>query len=456
AWTPARPGRGTATMTGSRTEPRSDRSPRRAPGELRRELLDSLVSVAGMVGRPVKELDGSLVGRLDDVVVPGGEEHPPVLGYIVGIAHRRVWLHAGDVAGLERGELILQRARFDLVDVVRRAGEIQLYHDVVDHQLVDLNGVRVVRASDLYLGHVAGRWELVGVDTSWRTYVRRALPGAMSWRPTPSRVLDWAGVHSLAVSEEKGVRLDRPNSQLRLLSAADVADLLADLGRTERQRLLGGLETPTAATVLKLLTDRAAASLLGDAPVERAARLVREMEPDEAVDALRRMHGDERERLLVALGPEDAADLRWLLGYEEDTAAGMMTPALVTVPASGCVGDAVAALNAARTTPARGDVVILVDADGALVDDLTAAELLGEPATRPLRELAGAPWPVTVHPGDPLHEVVRALRHTPGASVVVVDAAGVPIGRVHADDLVDALATEERRWVWHRVTGGPA
>jgi len=424
--------------------------------EIRRELIASLISVAGMVGRPVRQRDGSLIGKLYDFVVPAGPEHPLVSGYVVEIARRRVWLHAADVAGLEHGQLFLQKAKFDFADVVRRPGEIQLFHDVVDHQLVDLHGVQVVRASDLYLGNVGDGWRLVGVDTSWTTFLRRSLPGSRAWRPTPTRVLDWHGIHSLAVSEEKGVQLDAPNSQLKLLAAADIADLLSDLGRSERQELLDDLETEDAADALELMSDEDAASLLGDAPVERAAELLSEMEPDEAVDALREMGADDREELLQALGADDETDLRSLLSYDEDTAAGMMTSAMVIVPASGVVADAVEALRAVRGTPDQAEMVILVDPGGVLVDDVTALELLGEDPGRPLMELAGQPWPVTVQPDAPLGDVVDAMRDNMGASVVVVDADNVPLGHIHADDLVDALGDAERRWPWQRMAGGTA
>ena len=424
--------------------------------EIRRELVASLVSVAGMVGRPVRQLDGSLIGRLYDFVVLAGPGHPPVVGYVVEIAKRRVWLHASDVAGLERGQLILQKAKFDFADVQRRFGEIQLFHDVVDHQLVDLHGVQVVRASDLYLGNVGDGWRLVGVDTSWSTFLRRALPGPRGWLPSPKRVLDWDGIHSLEVSEEKGVQLDAPNSHLKLLSPADIAELLSDLGRSERQELLDDLDPEDAADALELMSDEDAASLLGDASVERAAELLSEMEPDEAVDALREMDADDREELLSALGADDETDLRSLLSYDEDTAAGMMTSAMVVIPASGVVSDAVAALRAARGTPDEAEMAILVDADGVLVDDITALELLGEEGTRPLVELTGAPWPVTVQPDAPLRDVVDAMRDNMGASVVVVDADGRPLGRILADDLVDALGDDERRWPWQRLAGGAA
>lgn len=427
---------------------------RRRSVEIRRELMASLVSVAGMVGRPVKQLDGSVIGRLHDFVVLAGPGRPPVVGYVVEIARRRVWLHAEDVAGLERGQLILQKARFDFADLQRRHGEIQLFHDVVDHQLVDIHGVQVVRASDLYLGNVGDGWRLVGVDISWTTFLRRALPGSRGWRPTPTLVLDWNGVHSLAVSEEKGVQLDAPNSQLKLLAPADLADLLSDLGRSERQELLEDLDPTDAADALELMDDEDVASVLGDAPVELAAELLSEMEPDEAVDALREMDVDDREEVLHAMEADDESDLRGLLAYQVNTAAGMMTSAMVVTPVSSLVADAVDALRAARGTPDQADVVIVVDGAGVVVDDISALELLGEDPSRPLADLVGAPWPVTVAADAPLADVVTSMRENQRASVLVVDAEGRPIGRILADDVVDALADAERRWPWQRPIGG--
>ena len=104
---------------------------------VRRELGAALVSVAGLVGRPVRGGDGELVGRLADVVVRSEAGYPPVAGFVVRIGPRRAWVHPQDVAGVEQGQLRLLSSRFDLQDVVRRPGEIQLVADVIDHQMVD-------------------------------------------------------------------------------------------------------------------------------------------------------------------------------------------------------------------------------------------------------------------------------------------------------------------------------
>ncbi len=422
----------------------------------RREVSGLLVSVAGLVDRPVRGQDGAPVGRLDDVVVLAGDPHPPVVGFTVRIAGRRVWLHARDVAGVEQGQLRLQAAKFDLQDVRRRPLEIWLYHDVVDHQLVDLHGVQVVRASDLYLSDVGDGWRLVGVDTSWTTFLRRALPGSRGRHPSPSVVLDWAGIHSLAVSEEKGIQLDVPNEQLKLLAPADLADLLGDLGRTERQELLDDLDTEDAADALELMSAEDSASVLGDVEVERAAELLATMEPDEAVEALRELPTDDREALLEALAEEDEGELRSLLGFDEDTAGGMMTSAMLVAPSDATVADAVRLLLEARGDAGQSDVVLLVDGAGGLVDDVSALELLGEEPARPLAELVGPPWPTTVPADASLDDVVEAVQDNNGASVVVVGEDNRPLGRILADDLIDALGEMERRWPWQRIKGGNA
>lgn len=415
----------------------------------------SLISVAGLVGRPVRSRNGSLVGHLEDVVVRSGGLHPAAVGIVVRIGQRHSWLHAQDIAGLDQGELVLTRVRFDLQDVVRRPGEIQLVGDLLDHQLVDVRDVRVVRASDLYLALVEGVWRLVGVDVSWLTFVRRALPGSRWRNPSPKRVLDWAEIHSLEVSDEGPVRLQAPSRSLATLTASDLAGLVAQLGRSERHKLLGGLSVDDAADVLEVLPDADVSALLSEAVPGRAADLLGSMEPDEAVDALRELDSDDRERLLREMG-RDAVELRTLLGFDEDTAGGMMTSDLVLVDSRASIGDVVGALTSARSDGTSDDLVVLVDESGALVDDVSAAELIGQARDRPVSELVGPPFPVTVAADDDLAAVVTAFRDNRGSSVLVIDRKRVPLGRILADDVIDALARGvERRWPWQGGQVGP-
>jgi CBS domain-containing protein len=425
------------------------RGNRHAP--LLQALSDALVSVAGLVGRPVRAQDGTPVGLITDVVVRADAVHPRLAGFHVRIGRRSCWLHAEDVAGIDQGQIALAQSRFDMVDVQRRPGEIMLVADVIDHQLVDVAGVRVVRASDLYLAKTSGDWCLVGVDVSWRSFLRRALLGSASRTPTPGQVLDWAGVHSLAVSEGS-FRLNRTQEGLRLLNPGELAELLDDLGRSERRELLQHLDLESAADTLEVLDDEDAAALLRDGTPERAAAILSHMELDEAVDALRDLGSEERERILVAMEPASLGRLRALLSYNEKTAAGIMTSDLITVRADATVGAAVAELTAARERPDQVAIVVVVDGGRALAE-ISAAELLGVPLERPVRELIASTL-VTIPAEASMGEVIEAIADHRGAGLLVVDDAGMPIGRILADDVVDVLAREhERRWPWQSEIG---
>jgi CBS domain-containing protein/sporulation protein YlmC with PRC-barrel domain len=418
---------------------------------LAQALSEALVSIAGLVGRPVRAQDGTVVGRITDVVVRAEGVHPRVAGFHVRIGRRSCWLHAEDVAGVEQGQIELAQSRFDLVDVQRRPGEIMLVADVIDHQLVDVAGLRVVRASDLYLAKVSGEWQLVGVDVSWGSFLRRALPGSASRTPTPGQVLDWAGVHSLAVSEGS-FRLNRTQEGLRLLNPGELAELLDDLGRSERLELLAHLDLESAADTLEVLDDEDAVALLRDGTPERAAAILSHMELDEAVDALRDLEPDERERILASMEPASLGRLRSLLTYDENTAAGIMTSDLITVGVNATVDAAVTELKAARDRPDQVAIVVVVD-EGRAVAELSAAQLLGVPLDQPLSQLVTSAL-ITIAAQASMGEVIEAIADHRGSGLLVVDDAGMPIGRILADDVVDVLAREhERRWPWQSEIG---
>lgn len=429
--------------------------PARSPA-VRRGLGESLVSVAGLVRCPVRAQDGGQVGTLADVVVRSEPGYPRVAGFVVQIGARRAWVHVEDVAGVEQGQLRLLSSRFDLKDVERRPGEIQLVGDVIDHQMVDVHGVRVVRASDLYLALAVDHWCLVGVDVSWRSFLRRALPGRSGRRASPGQVLDWADVRPFGMAEVTGgpVPLAGPLSQLKRLRPGELADLLEDLGRVERRELLDTLDPAAAADALEEMNASDLRGVLRDAPVVRAAQLLTSMERDEAAEALRDLPRDEREEMLDAMPAEHSAPLRALLAFDDDTAGGVMTSELVLVGEQVSVADAVTAIRAAAGRPDQPSSVAVVDVEGRLIDDISVVELLGIPTDHPIAELVGPPWPVTVAPGATLSEVVGTMTANRGASILVVDDQDRPIGRILADDVIDALVRDEdRAWPWQRRIG---
>ena len=154
-----------------------------------RAVRDAIVSLAGIVGSPVRNQAGAEIGRLGDVVCrwSGEETYPPVTGLVVKVGRRLAFVGAAAIDTIQHNGIVLKSARLDLVDFAPRPGEVTLFDQVLDHQLVDVDGVQVIRAADLYLAPVYGRYSLVGVDISAQSLLRRLGPvpaGATTRRPT--------------------------------------------------------------------------------------------------------------------------------------------------------------------------------------------------------------------------------------------------------------------------------
>ena len=450
------------------------RDPERVPHQRRRRtrrilasegVFDSIVSLAGLLGRPVRNQTGQEIGRLEDVVArwADGQVYPPVSGLVIRVGRRLAFVPASAIDRIGHAEVMLRSARLDLRDVQRRAGEVLLAKDVLDHQLVDVEGVQVIRAADLYLAEVIGRIRLVGADVSNATLLRRLGPRRWRPRPTPDRVIDWAAIQPFAESAGRdgtvngttaAVRLKTTNEGLHRLRPGELADLLEDLRRDERRELLAALGPDEAADALEEMQPEDLEQLLRESDPPEAARLLAAMEPDEAADALRDLPLAVRAEVLRYIPSATALALRDLLGYDEDEAGGIMTTALVTAKSGEKVKKVVDRLSGARTHGVDLDAVAVVDDDGRLLDDVAVLDVLlalrADPDTR-MSALLGDEDVVTVSPHASADEVAGQLIEARRHSMVVVDQSGCPIGRILADDVLDALVPTKGRFHFPRL-----
>ncbi|MBV9042935.1 MAG: magnesium transporter [Acidimicrobiia bacterium] len=418
-----------------------------------RSVRDNLISVAGLVGRRVTNQAGDVIGRVQDVVARWeGEQYPPITGLVVRVGRRSSFVRAEEVTQLEAAHIGLRSARVDLIGYHRRADEVALVADVMDHQIVDVDGLRVVRAADLYLTRVRDRVLLVGVDVGFSSLLRRLGPARFRTRPTPERVIDWATIQPFA-GGEGAVPLRRPNQELHRLRPAELADLLEHLGRNERQELIETLEPEVAADALEEMQPEELEALLREARVDQAAELVSRMEPDEAADALRDLDDETRAALLAHMDPERAHALETMARYPERTAAGIMTTQLVCCRPDDTVEAVRDQLRDAIDHAADIDNVCVLDGDDRLLDDVSLFELIvAEPGER-METLVGPPWPVTVDPGATLDDVTERLVANRRSSLIVADGEGRPLGRILADDVVDALLPDRGRLRFPRILG---
>ena len=417
-----------------------------------RHVRAELVSLAGLIGKPVINQAGEQIGKVADVVARWDSEqrYPPVTGLIVRVGRRRAWLPIEAVEDVGRDRVRLRSARLDLRDVTRRHGEVELARDVVDHQLVDTDGARVIRASDLYLARVAGVVQLVGVDVGFNSILRRLGPARFRSRPTPEKVIDWASITSFGSQRGPGGKLQASEGGLQRLRPGELADLLEDLGRTERRDLLAQLTPAQAADALEEMQEEELVQLLRESDTAEAAALLARMEPDEAADGLRELEPGEQARLLAAM-PDDARDrVTTLLGYAERSAGGIMTTLLVVASPAETIMQVRDRLRANREHDEDLAGVIVLGDDGRLLDDVTMTELFLADLDGSVDSLIGPPWPVTVTADADLEEIAERLVETRHSSVVVVDEEERPLGRILVDDVLDMLVPDRARFRFPR------
>ena len=415
-----------------------------------RSVRDSLISLAGLVGSPVRNPTGDPIGRVADVVArwDGTEAYPAVTGLVVKIGGRRAFVSMDQVRSVSRAGVEMQSARLDLLEFARREGEVLLATDVLDHQLVDVDGVQVIRSADLYLAWTPGSagqvLRLVGVDVSGQTLLRRL--GPKRWRtvPTPERVIDWATIRPFG-SEVPTVALTASLDEVRRLRPGELADLLEDLGRDARQEPWPASSPRPRRTRSRRWIQKSSAPCFARHLWKTPPPSSRVMEPDEAVDALRDLEEDARDEILEHMDPEQRELLDELLDYEEDRAGGFMTTQLVVASPDEAVRQVRRRLRKDRRHAGDIDGIVVVDSDGLSIGDIPLFEFAIATNDSPVAGLLPEGEAVSVPVDAGITEVAERLVDTRRSSVVVVDGQNRPVGRILADDLVDALMPERGR-----------
>ena len=405
----------------------------------RKSIRESLVSLAGLIGKPVRYQGGKEIGRLVDVVVRHGEDsYPPVSGLIVKVGQSKSFIDGARIAKLTQNEIQLSTAKVDLTEFTRREGESLLDADVLDHQIVDVNGLRVVRSSDLYLAPLDREIRVVGVDISFKAFIRRIFPGALGRGPVPKHVIDWANVASLAHGTGV-VKSNESRAALGQLRPADLADLIEDLAGRERNALIEMLDPELAADALEEMEDEELQGLLRGLSAQRSAELISRMEPDEGAEVLRDLDEDHRESIFMEMDISVAKQLRKLVEFDETLAGGIMTSHMLITHEDDTVASALALLVEHKSRDIS-DGVVVVDAKGTLLDHIQIIELIAAKPAAKLSSLMGPPYPTSVNLNTRLDEVIDEFANNRGSSIIVVDEINKPVGRILADDLVDALA----------------
>ena len=230
-----------------------------------------------VVGGELRDAAGERLGRVDDLIVRlGDEDYPPVTGVVATVAGRPVFVAAEQIVEIAPGFVTLIAQQLDLQHFRRRPQEVLLKKDVLDRQLINVDGARLVRANEIELARLDGWYRVVGVDVSLRSLVRRVLPRALAGRVEPRSFLDWASVEPFT-GHVPTVRLRVPHPKLAKLHPAQLADLVEAASHNEGEEIMAAVaaDPELEADVFEELEDSHQREFVEDRSDERDRRAAR-------------------------------------------------------------------------------------------------------------------------------------------------------------------------------------
>ena len=407
-----------------------------------------MLFLTSIVDRPVEGKTGEPIGRIEDLIVRMGDDrYPPISGLVVRDGRRRFFVAATLLQSLN-GAARLSSSTVDLQPFSRRSGEVLLRRDVLDHQLIDITGRRIVRVNDVQLTRFEETYRVVGVDISPQALLRRLGPRNLAGRIVGRQIVDWTDVQYLASTAP--VQLKVSYDRLAELHPVDLARIVDALSYRESAEIVAALDEETAAETLEEVSDERVADLLEGMDQERAADILEEMTPGAAADALEDLDDDVAEQLLARMEPEEAADVQALLEYDEDSAGRIMTTDFVRVSETATVGEALAIIRSLEEVPDPLLAVYVVapdDPDTLLGLVRLRILILSDPAT-PVTEVMDEDLP-TVAPDERAEHAARILAEYNLLAVPVLDEERRLLGIVTVDDALAVLLPE----IWNRRSG---
>jgi CBS domain-containing protein len=405
-----------------------------------------MLYLSQVLGRPIRDLEGERVATIKDVIVRlGADDHPPVTGLVARYRRRDFFLSRWRVSELNQQGVRLNSDILDLRPFVRREGEVLLARDVLDKQLIDVDGKRVVRVNDVQIIETSNDWRVTGADVSLQGLWRRLAPHGFVGTARTVEVLDWADVGYLA-TDAATVQLKSSSDKLSRLHPVEIARLAEALSYHHGSEVVESLDDETAAETLEEMPPEHQVRILGDMDEERAADILEWMSPDEAADVLGDLPEEKAEELLGLMEGEEQADVAELLPYEDDTAGGLMTTEFVTLPRALTVGEALARLRDMAETPNMIYYLYVVEAEESwrLRGVIALRSLILADPKMPLEDVMRTEFQrATVD--EPANQVAQRIAEYNLLALPVVDDSEEILGIITVDDAIEILLPKDWR-----------
>jgi sporulation protein YlmC with PRC-barrel domain len=406
------------------------------------------VSLTGLLGTPVTDAHGQLRGKLKDIVVATGPDGGKVAGIVLRTRTGLSIVPSQEVLETPAGTLELRST--EAVSPLKDEGSyLFLQRDLIDRQIIDINGRKVVRVNDVDLEwtdhgaahHLRVAEVEVGLRGAFRRVFKGVLPRARLEsvsRRFSARAIPWQFVDVIEPDPARRVKLRIEHERLADIHPSELADILKDLAPAEREAVFTSLDEEVAAETLEEVEPRLQKALLEKLDEERIADIVEEMDPGAAADLLSELSEEQSDAILEEMEPEERQEVEELLEFDEDSAAGCMTTEFVYLGADATVAQAVQALRSFDGDPEGVTEIFLLDEKRMLRGAIPLARLvMAQPDTH-LSVLA-EPRVISCPPDLKQNDMAEMFDKYNLHALPVVDLQGRMVGVVQAERVISFL-----------------
>ena len=401
-----------------------------------------MLYLSQILGRSIFSVEGEEVATIKDFVVNyGEEEYPPIIGLVASYRRRLFFIARERLDEVDKKGARLKADILDLRPFSRRKGEALLAKDVLDKQLIDIDGKRVVRVNDVQLINVGDEWRVTGADVSFQGFLRRLMPAGFYGSKKAVEVIDWSDVGYLATdSKTVTVQLKSSKDKLSRLHPVEIAQLAQALSPIHRTEIVESLDDEIAADTLEEMSTENQARVLEDLDQERAADLLEEMSPDDAVDVLEELDDDKAQELFDLMEEDEKVDVAELMSYEADTAGGLMTTEFVAIPQNFTVGQTVAYLRKMARTPHMIYYIYVCESETSrkLVGIITLRTLILHKTNEKISNLMRSDFQ-SVTSNEPSEDVALKIAEYNLLALPVLNESSEILGIATVDDAMEIL-----------------
>jgi flagellar motility protein MotE (MotC chaperone)/sporulation protein YlmC with PRC-barrel domain/CBS domain-containing protein len=407
-------------------------------------MPDSILYLTELIGLVVYDLRGRKIGKVRDAALVPLVDPARVDRFLIGggwswLTVRHDQVKSISIAGIHlRDELLTPYHADEYM--------LRLVRDLLDQQIIDARGRKVVRVTDVTF-EIRDNRELfvLEVDIGLRAVFRRLVQGVLprTWirrlqSPISPNSIRWEYTNILEPDPRRRLRLNITTRLLEQMHPADLADIVEELSPDDRGAIFEAMDSEHAAETLSEVEPEIQASILESLETEKAADILEEMAPDAAADALSELEDETSAEILDEMETAPKSEVRELLEFAEDTAGGMMNTEYISLPATAPVRDAITALRGNEELLESLNTLFLVDEAGRLTGAVPLARLFVAPPERPLAELA-TDEPIRVSVDATEQEVTELFDKYNLLTLPVVDEEGVLSGVITADDVITVL-----------------